>query len=202
MKNKNLILPKPSGRKKSSDQYVPFDGAKLENICKKKSLSMTRLSIVLCDRSSNFLSTAIRRGTIDKEALQALCDGLGVDIDELLTKPEKPEPVEAQAEKADDTVVVAIQVLYDEQKKTNDILQQLLVEIKGVNAKSGRIEGRMSTIENAVGQLHTNVLKSNETLDYIYKEAKEVKSSVATVNGRVKDILNAKDSEPKIKAVK
>lgn len=203
MKNKNLIAPKPSGRKKPSDQYISFDGAKLENICKKKGLSMTRLSIVLCDRSSNFLSTAIRRGTIDKEALQALCDGLNIDIDEVLTKPEKKEPVEVKEEKAnDDTIVVAIQVLYDEQKKTNDILQQLLVEIKGVNAKSGRIEGRMSTVENAVGQLHTNVLKSNETLDYIYKEAKEVKSSVATVSGRVKDILNAKDSEPKIKAVK
>ena len=76
------------------------------------------------------------------------------------------------------------------------------VEIKGINAKSGRIEGRISTVENAVGQLHTNVLKSNETLDYIYKEAKEVKSSVATINGRMKDVLNTKDSEPKIKAVK
>ena len=204
MKNKNLIAPKPSGRKKSSDQYVSFDGAKLEQICKKKSLSMTRLSIVLCDRSSNFLSTAIRRGTIDKEALQALCDGLNIDIDDLLTKPEKKEPVpiEEPVKTNDDTVVLAIQVLYDEQKKTNDILQQLLVEIKGVNAKSGRIEGRMFTIENAIGQLHTNVLKSNETLDYIYKEAKEVKSSVATINGRMKDILNTKDSEPKIKAVK
>ena len=205
MKNKNLIVPKPSGRKKSSDQYVSFDGAKLEQICKKKSLSMTRLSIVLCDRSSNFLSTAIRRGTIDKEALQALCDGLGVNIDELLTKPEKkeePAPIEEPVKTNDDTIVVAIQVLYDEQKKTNDILQQLLVEIKGINAKSGRIEGRMSTVENAVGQLHTNVLKSNETLDYIYKEAKEVKSSVATINGRMKDVLNDKSSEPKIKAIK
>ena len=84
----------------------------------------------------------------------------------------------------------------------NDILQQLLVEIKGVNAKSGRIEGRVSTVENAVCQLHTNVLKSNETLDYIYKEAKEVKSSVATINGRMKDILNDKSSKPSIKAVK
>ena len=203
MKNKNLITPRPSGGKKPSDQYVPFDGEKLGQICKKKSLSLTRLSIVLCNRSSNFLSTAIRRGTIDKEALQMLCDGLDIDINELSAKPENEELVEAKAEKTnDDTIVLAIQVLYDEQKKTNDILQQLLVEIKGVNAKSGRIEGRMSTIENAVGQLHTNVLKSNETLDYIYKEAKEVKSSVATVNGRVKDILITKDSEPKIKAVK
>lgn len=204
MKNKNLITPKPSGRKKSSDQYVSFDRAKLEQICKKKSLSITRLSIVLCDRSSNFLSTAIRRGTIDKEALQTLCDGLGIDINDLLInqeKPEKTEPVET-TEKTDDTVVLAIQVLYDEQKKTNDILQQLLVEIKGVNAKSGRIEGRMSTVENAVGQLHTNVLKSNETLDYIYKEAKEVKSSAATISGRMKDILNDNDSKPSIKAVK
>lgn len=203
MKNKNLITPRPSGGKKPSDQYVPFDGEKLGQICKKKSLSMTTLSIVLCNRSSNFLSTAILRGTIDKEALQVLCDGLGIDINDLLAKPEKPEqPVEAQTEKTDETVVLAIQVLYDEQKKTNDILQQLLVEIKGVNAKSGRIEGRMSTVENAVGQLHTNVLKSNETFDYIYKEAKEVKSSVATINGRMKDILNDKSSEPKITAIK
>lgn len=205
MKNKNLIVPRPSGGKKPSDQYVPFDGEKLGQICKKKNISMSRLSIVLCNRSSNFLSTAIRRGSIDKEVLPVLCDGLGVDINDLLVKPEKEEPVpiEEPVKTNDDTIVVAIQVLYDEQKKTNDILQQLLVEIKGVNAKSGRIEGRMSTIENAVGQLHTNVLKSNETLDYIYKEAKEVKSSVATVNGRVKDILNVKNgSEPKIKAIK
>lgn len=95
MKNKNLITPRPSGGKKPSDQYVPFDGEKLGQICKKKSLSMTRLSIVLCNRSSNFLSTAIRRGTIDKEALQVLCDGLGIDINDLLAKPEKPEqPIE------------------------------------------------------------------------------------------------------------
>lgn len=203
MKNKNeSIAAKSSGRNEPPEGYVSFDGEKLKEICKKRGLSLTRMSIMVCDQSMSFLSMAIRRGTIEKDALQAVCNELGIDINELLIKPEKEEPVEAQTEKADDTVVVAIQVLYDEQKKTNDILQQLLVEIKGINAKSGRLEGRMSTVENAVGQLHTNVLKSNETLDYIYKEAKEVKSSVATINGRMKDILNTKDSEPKIKAVK
>ena len=204
MKNKNeSIAAKSSGRNEPAEGYVSFDGEKLKEICKKKGISITRMSIIVCNRSVSFLSSATRRGTIEKDALQAVCDELNIDINELLIKPEKPEPVEAITEKTnDDTVVVAIQVLYDEQKKTNDILQQLLVEIKGINAKSGRIEGRMSTVENAVGQLHTNVLKSNETLDYIYKEAKEVKSSVATINGRMKDILNTKDSEPLIKAVK
>ena len=201
MKNKNKsIAAHSSGR--NAEGYVSFDGEKLKDICKKRKISIGRMSILVCDRSVSFLSAAIRRGTIEKDALQAVCFELAIDINELLIEPEKPEPVEAQAEKTDDTVVVAIQVLYDEQKKTNDILQQLLVEIKGINAKSGRIEGRISTVENAVGQLHTNVLKSNETLDYIYKEAKEVKSSVATINGRMKDVLNTKDSEPKIKAVK
>ena len=88
-----------------------------------------------------------------------------------------------------DTVLVGIQVMYEEQKKTNELISELLKEIKAQNVKMDRVEKRISTVENAVGQILPKLIIVNDHEEDIVQYLRDIKSSTAILNGRTKDIL-------------
>lgn len=136
--------------------------------------------IMGCDKTYwNYMKST---GRCNKKCLEKLCSYYNLKVDEY-TAVEKP--VEAKPTSTGlnvDTLIVGVNQLYQIEKANNELMTQILEQLKISNTKVNRLE-------NAIGQILANSIQIKESNDDILKENKEVKSSVAIINGRVRDIL-------------
>jgi hypothetical protein len=83
-----------------------------------------------------------------------------------------------------ETLIVGVGTLYEEQKKTNDLIAQLLIEVKATNAKQNRLE-------NALGQIVQNTIVAKDTASMMLKKETEIKDQMNLISGRTRDIVQA-----------
>ena len=177
---------------------VNINSEKLSKAIRDSGISYGKLSKLVLKRGNNYINSCLQKGTINKTDLDLICEFLGVKPDKFVIevkeeKIEKPvvkrESGPAVLSKDMDTVLVGIQVMYEEQKKTNELISELLKEIKAQNVKMDRVEKRISTVENAVGQILPKLIMVNDHEEDIVQYLRDIKSSTAILNGRTKDIL-------------
>lgn len=168
------------------DEYVKIDGKKVRDAIAKTGLSLDRISTVVLNRDQSYISKATNRNAIGIAELKKLCEFLALDYDSLVIQ--KEEPVTANQTKETnlsqaslETIIVGTNLMYENQKKMIEVMEQMLIEIKALNAKQNRLE-------NALGQIvqNTVVLKENTTKSI--EKANDLKSTVNIISGRVKDL--------------
>ena len=171
-------------------RYVEIDPELIEVSIKKSGLDKTKLSSMLLGKNTSYISQSLSRGSFDVIELKRLCEFLGISVDSCIKKSESPLVVPEQVDKVAElgakveTCITGIGTMYEEQKKITDLLSQMLVELRALNAKQNRLE-------NALGQLVQNALIDKETQGKIYDNAKEMRSQVDLANGRLRDIIES-----------
>ena len=153
---------------------VNINSEKLSKAIRDSGISYGKLSKLVLKRGNNYINSCLQKGTINKTDLELICEFLGVKPDKFV--------IEVKEENG-------IQVMYEEQKKTNELISELLKEIKAQNVKMDRVEKRISTVENAVGQILPKLIMVNDHEEDIVQYLRDIKSSTAILNGRTKDIL-------------
>lgn len=198
---------------------VKINSEKLRKALEDFGIPITRLSSMVLNRCNSYISGCLKDQSMAKEDFESLCKFINVKAaDYVLTEPSPiTKAVEKKVEKVSertveaidynnkiDTLIVGLNVLYEEQSNTNQLLTQLLQEIKVSNAKFDRMEKRVGSIDNASGQILSKVIGLKEHGEEVDDALVKIKSALNTISGRAGDIsksLDRKDSV-QIRAVK
>lgn len=170
-------------------KFVDIDVEVLNKAIDKSGLDKVKLSSMLLGKNTAYISQSLIRGTFAIAELKKLCEFLGISVDSCIKKSEPPLVVPEPSKNADDTsakletVIVGVGTLYEEQKKLTDLISQMLVELKALNAKQNRLE-------NALGQIVQTSLVVKENTNKISDKQGEIKSQMNIISGRTKDIVN------------
>lgn len=171
-----------------SDQFVEVDSAAINEALRRSGLDKAKLSTMLLNKHKAFISQSLGRGTFNIVELKRLCEFLGVEVDSVIKKSEPPLVVPEKSAEADDlgakveTCIIGMGTLYEEQKKVTDLLSQMLVELKALNAKQNRLE-------NALGQLVQNSIVTKENVGKVLDVQNHLKSQANIISGRTRDLV-------------
>ena len=173
---------------------VKIYGEKLDKHIKEiegKNFKGVKISTFILGADQTYYSKSINSGTININQLDKLCAYYDLDKNDYIVTTEEPKPVTIDSTSNNgqlDTIIVGLNVLYEAQKQNNELMSQMLEQLKIVNT-------RVNRLENAIGQIVSNSIQIKELGEEAYKETKEVKSSVAIINGRVRDILQIQNKK-------
>ena len=183
---------------------VKFNNDIIAKKLEEKGVSGKKVSSVILERSSNYISSCLKRQLIGEKELKRLCMFLDVNYDDVLII--EPEIVEEKVEEVVknnavpdstcipdyndkiDLLTVGINTLYEGQCETNNLLKELIQEIKVTNQKLERVEQKVNTIENAVGQTVSKSIMILDTQKNIETHLRDAKSTLAIIKGRTTDI--------------
>ena len=172
---------------------VYFDTTAITEALKKTGLTKGKISTMLLGRDQSYLSNATINGKINADDLKKLCDFLSLDYDKtvVVIEESKDAPKKESAivdaknnSQQLDLLIVGINKMYETQKAQNELIGNLLVELKATNTKINRLE-------NALGQIVSNAIEVKQNTQNELTAVKEIKSSCATISGRLRD-MNSK----------
>lgn len=172
----------------SNDRYVEVDSAVINEAVRRSGLDKGKLSTMLLNKNQSYISQSLSRGSFNIVELKRLCEFLGIEVDSVIKKSEPPLVVpEKSAETSDlgakvETCIIGMGTLYEEQKKVTDLLSQMLVELKALNAKQNRLE-------NALGQLVQNSIITKENVGKVLDVQNHLKSQANIISGRTRDLV-------------
>lgn len=180
-------------------QYVNINSQMLSDAIKKSGLDQTRLSTMLLGKNNAYISQSIVRGTFDKDELQKLCTFLGIEYklvvvtaemlkQKEIVNPKDNVPIVPQLE----TLICGTNLMYENQGKMIELMEQMLIEIKALNAKQNRLE-------NALGQIVQNSIMVKDNTAKLHDDNSSIKSTLNLINGRVKDITDVMSGKRGIK---
>ena len=198
---------------------VKINSIKLKNALEDSPISVSKLSSMVLNRGTSYISGCIRDSSMGEEDLNTLCRFLNLKpADYILTEhTESNHLTNKKTEKEQkntsetidynsklDTLIVGLNVMYEEQSKTNKLLQQLIEMMSNNGNKIENIEQRIKSIDNSSGQTLAKITEMKEYEEEIADSIIKLKSSVNTVSGRTNDILRKIAPVPRtnIKAVK
>lgn len=190
---------------------VNFNVEKLKEAIEASGIPATKLSSMVLNRGTAYISNTcdVKGGRMGREDLERLCKFLDISFDALVIKDE-PKPVEkvdapvdkAKAEQLD-TLVVGLNVIFEEFQKLNALMDTLAREQKVTNTVLSRMEQRLGSIDNSNGQILAKAIKSNDNEEEISEAVGKIKSGISIIQGRTKDILESvEDDRKKFRAVK
>lgn len=166
--------------------YVPINTEEFFKKIKASGISASKLSKGVLKRDESYLTTVKTRGTMFEEDFNALCDFLSINPEDVTVKAEREvthnEPITPSKAVNLDALILGINQLYQIEKSNNELIKEVVEQIKISNTKQSRLE-------NVVGQIHTNLIIVKNTLDKIEPTIRDTKSSVVTIAGRVRDML-------------
>ena len=169
-------------------QYVNINSQMLSEAIKKSGVDQTKLSTMLLGRNNSYISQSIVRGTFDKVELQKLCTFLNIEYDLVVHVPEMLKHEETVNPKENvpivpqlETLICGTNLMYENQQKMLELMEQMLIEIKALSAKQNRLE-------NALGQIVQNSIMIKDNANKSREESSAIKSALNLINGRVKDI--------------
>lgn len=158
---------------------VQYLGEAIDN-CK---IPAIKLSTSVMGKGSTYISEMLRSGTSNPDALKKLCDFLSLDYTKAVDIPSKAVEVDSSNINLD-AVILGITQLYKIEQANNELMTEILQELKVANQKSARLEG---IVQTAVSSLASMKINSDELKPVV----REIKSSTATINGRVKDLISS-----------
>ena len=170
-------------------KFVQFKGEELRSAIDKMGLTMNKVSTMILGLDQSYVSKACKQGSMNDIYLRKLCEFFSLDYDSIIIKPEPPklglEPVMPQNPTTAplETLIVGLNTVYEQHKETNEILKELLVEIKALNVKQNRLE-------NALGQIVSNSIAMKEHIVEMKEQHNYLKSQANITNGRLKDLVN------------
>lgn len=166
-----------------SKNTVMLNDVKLLTAIKKSGITMTKLSVMVLGRGNTYISEALRDKRCNKEDLMKLCSFLDLNYDDVvITEIPKIEVEKTPSEVINlDALILGVNQLYQIEKANNELMTQMLEQMKVTNAKLARME-------NITGQTHANVIQIKDSIKESISVQREEKSSVATMSGRLKDI--------------
>lgn len=124
-------------------------------------IPMIKISTMILGMEQTYVSKSLRDGKISKDKLKKLCDFFGLTYEDMIITPIPKKEPEVKEIKAPsdvvnlDALILGINQLYQIEKSNNELLSQLLEQMKVSNAKVNRLE-------NVIGQIHTNVIQIKE----------------------------------------
>ena len=183
---------------------VKFNTKMLEEKLAENGISNRKLSSVVLDRSESYIRNCLDRELMGEKELRRLCLFLGVEYEDMLyVEPEAVEEIPVEEVKDNtapspantndyndkiDLLTVGINTLYEGQIETNELLKELIKEIKITNQKLERVEKRVGSIENAIGQGVTKSIMILDKQNEIETHLRDAKSTLAIIKGRTTDI--------------
>ena len=182
---------------KPTKHNVKFDSKLLKEKIESNGIGPSKLSSLVLNRAPSYISQACLKESINADDLKKLCKFFDLDYDSLIIKDEpKPAPQKVSSKKETDygdkldIMLVGVNTLYETSTTTNELMRELIKELRAVSVKMDRIEKRVGSVENATGQLVAKSVSINEYFEGIEKNIRDAKSSLAIINGRVTDIYN------------
>ena len=174
--------------------------------------SSIKLSTMLLNKSSNYISGSLDRGRMGEEELKKLCKFIDVKYEDVVIIPSEEPVKEPEAKSSSgnagydyndkiDLLTVGVNTLYETQSDTNALLKDLIQELRATNTKLERMEKRINSIETAAGQVVSKVIVANESHTEVSGHLREIKSTLAIVKGRTKDICDALTKDTKHKYI-
>lgn len=143
----------------------------------------TKLSVSVMGKGSTYISEMLRTGIANPDALKKLCDFLSIDYTKAIDVPSNAVEIDSPNVNLD-AVILGITQLYKMEQANNEIMAEILQELKVANQKSARLEG---IVQTAVSSMASIKINSDEMKPVI----RDIKSSTATINGRVKDLISS-----------
>ena len=184
---------------------VKFNVKMLEEKLAENGVSNRKLSSVVLDRSESYIRNCMDRELMGEKELKRLCLFLGVEFDDILyVEPEAVEEISEEVVNEDtaplttgnhdyndkiDLLTVGVNTLYEGQCETNNLLKELIRELKITNQKLERVEKKVNVIENAVGQTVSKTISMLDTQKDIESHIRDSKSTLAIIKGRTTDIM-------------
>ena len=184
---------------------VKFNVKMLEEKLAENGVSNGKLSSVVLDRSESYIRNCMDRELMGEKELKRLCLFLGVEFDDILyVEPEAVEEISEEVVNEDtaplttgnhdyndkiDLLTVGVNTLYEGQCETNNLLKELIRELKITNQKLERVEKKVNVIENAVGQTVSKTISMLDTQKDIESHIRDSKSTLAIIKGRTTDIM-------------
>lgn len=159
---------------------VKFNVEKLSKAISDSKITGVKLSTMILGKGNTYVSEALRDGRCNADALKKLCEFLDLDYNDIvILDVEEIKPTDNTSNL--DTLIIGLNQLYQIEKSNNELLVQILEQMKVSNAKVNRLE-------NVIGQIHTNVIQIKEDEKELIGVEREAKSSIATISMRTKDI--------------
>ena len=173
----------------SADNYVRVDSEKIDNAINKTGMSKGKISAFVLKRDGSSISKALSRGSFDKNDLKVLCEFLDIDYNSVIVNSTEVPTVKTNNVKDTslvpqlETLICGSNLMYENQKKMIEIMENMLVEIKALGTRQNRLENAMAQIVQNGAILKDNANKINDGIS-------NARSTLNLISGRLKDISN------------
>lgn len=173
----------PKGRTQSED-VITINVEKLENDLRQiegERFAGTKIAEFIMGYDKTYWSYMRKEKRCNVKGLNKLCSYYNLQPDDYKAVAESIKPAETPKAFNIDTVVIGLNQLYQIEKENNELMKQILEQIKVQNTKTNRLE-------NALGQIVGNVVEIKDTTNGNNTLLRDLKSTGAVVSGRLRDI--------------